>query len=126
MDAASIGLLENQLVLGKHSGRHAFRSRLQELGFELSETDLNKAFLRFRQVAEKLIEYSVQSVTGRIDALETVIVRIQQGDQICAGQASDTDIVVASAHAYLNALNRLYRSQQTVGAPQVSGREIRC
>lgn len=204
MDAASIGLLENRLVLGKHSGRHAFRSRLQQLGFELTETDLNKAFLRFKQVAEKkqeitdwdleaivrdetqgsiqpgyqleqiqvicgdctqptatvtvltpaeqirteaavgtgpvdavykavdrlvelpnrLIEYSVQSVTGGIDALGTVIVRLQQGDQIWGGQASDTDIVVASAHAYLNALNRLYRSRQRVGTAQVSGQEI--
>ncbi len=206
MEAASIGLLENRLVLGKHSGRHAFRSRLQELGFDLDETDLNKAFLRFKQVAEKkkeitdwdleaivrdetqtpiqpgyqleqiqvmcgdctqptatvtvltpeeqilteaavgtgpvdavykaidrlvglpnqLIEYSVQSVTAGIDALGTVIIRLQQGDQIFAGQAADTDIVVASAYAYLNALNRLYRYSQTVETVKVSGQEIRC
>ncbi|NJO93833.1 MAG: 2-isopropylmalate synthase, partial [Hydrococcus sp. RM1_1_31] len=53
MDAESIGLTENQIVLGKHSGRNAFRTRLKELGFELSDTDLNKAFLRFKEVADK-------------------------------------------------------------------------
>ena len=53
MDAESIGLTTNQIVLGKLSGRNAFRSRLHELGFELSENDLNKAFLRFKEVADK-------------------------------------------------------------------------
>ncbi|HAG85250.1 MAG TPA: 2-isopropylmalate synthase, partial [Cyanobacteria bacterium UBA12227] len=58
MDAQSIGLTDNQIVLGKHSGRNAFRTRLKELGFELSETDLNKAFLRFKDVADKKKEVS--------------------------------------------------------------------
>ena len=53
MEAASIGLKENSIVLGKHSGRNAFRTRLRELGFELSEADLNKAFIRFKEVADK-------------------------------------------------------------------------
>jgi 2-isopropylmalate synthase len=53
MDAESIGLTQNQIVLGKLSGRNAFRTRLKELGFELSDTDLNKAFLRFKEVADK-------------------------------------------------------------------------
>jgi len=193
MDAASIGLSENQIVLGKHSGRNAFRTRLQELGFDLSEADLNKAFHRFKAVADKkkevsdwdleaivrdetlpqveqgfqvehvqvicgdcacptatvtimtpageiltdaavgtgpvdavyqainrlvkipnqLIEFSVQSVTEGIDALGTVTIRLRHLEQIFSGQASDTDIVVASAYAYVNALNRLYRYRQT-------------
>ncbi|WP_017304848.1 2-isopropylmalate synthase [Spirulina subsalsa] len=53
MDAQSIGLTKNQIILGKHSGRHAFRDRLQTLGYDLSETELNKAFLRFKEVADK-------------------------------------------------------------------------
>ena len=53
MDAQSIGLTDNQIILGKHSGRNAFRTRLSELGFELSEADLNKAFVRFKDVADK-------------------------------------------------------------------------
>ncbi|MDX2212972.1 MAG: 2-isopropylmalate synthase [Oculatellaceae cyanobacterium bins.114] len=189
MDAASIGLAENQIVLGKHSGRNAFRTRLQELGFELSEDDLNRAFHRFKEIADKkkeisdwdleaivrdetqiqiengfqlehvqvtcgdctcptatitlvmpggdiqtdaavgtgpvdavyrainrlaqvpneLEEFSVQAVTGGIDALGVVTVRVRQGDRTFWGQASDTDIIVASAYAYMNALNRLYR-----------------
>lgn len=53
MDAQSIGLTESKLVLGKHSGRHAFEARLTELGYELTPDDLNKAFARFKEVADK-------------------------------------------------------------------------
>ena len=54
MDAESIGLVQNNIVLGKHSGRHAFRSRLQELGFEsISDDDLNRSFMRFKELADK-------------------------------------------------------------------------
>lgn len=188
MDAASIGLTANQIVLGKHSGRNAFRTRLQELGFELNEEDLNRAFHRFKEVADKkkevsdrdleaiardelqaqvehafqleqvqvscgdcssptatvtvlmpdgriltdaavgtgpvdavykavnrlvqvpneLIEFSVQSVTEGIDALGRVTIHLRYQERLFVGQASDTDIVVASAYAYVNALNRLY------------------
>jgi 2-isopropylmalate synthase len=200
MDAASIGLSENRIVLGKHSGRNAFRTRLEELGFELSETELNKAFIRFKEVADKkkemsdwdleaivrdetriqidpgyrlehiqiscgnhacptatvtimtpngevfteaavgtgpvdavyqainrlvklpnkLIEFSVQSVTAGIDALGTVTIRLQNQEDIFYGQAADTDIVVAAAYAYMNALNRLNRYLQQSGTVQKS------
>jgi 2-isopropylmalate synthase len=190
MDAQSIGLTDNQLVLGKLSGRNAFRSRLKELGYELSEQDLNKAFIRFKELADKkkeitdrdlevivqdetqtlvangfylervqvscgdhecptatvtlrtpegqeltdaavgtgpvdavyrainrlvqipnrLIEFSVQSVTAGIDAIGEVTIRIQHEDRIYSGHSANTDIIVASAQAYLNALNRLYSS----------------
>lgn len=191
MDAESIGLTENQIVLGKHSGRNAFRTRLKELGFELSETELNKAFLRFKEVADKkkeisdwdleaiandeiqqapelfrlelvqvscgdrsrptatvtlrtptgeelmdaaigtgpvdavykainrvvnvpneLIEFSVQSVTKGIDAMGEVTIRLRHQERVYSGHAANTDIIVASAQAYLNALNRLYVSWQ--------------
>ena len=46
-------MTNNQIVLGKLSGRNAFRTRLSELGFELSDNDLNNAFLRFKEVADK-------------------------------------------------------------------------
>lgn len=189
MDAQLIGLADNQIVLGKLSGRNAFATRLRELGFELSETELNKAFLRFKDLADKkkeitdwdleaiakdetqgidlqgyqlefvqvscgdharptatvtvrtpsgeeltdaaigtgpvdavyrainrvvqipnrLIEYSVQSVTAGIDAIGEVTIRLQHQDRIYSGHAANTDIIVASAQAYMNALNRLYR-----------------
>ncbi|NET51141.1 MAG: 2-isopropylmalate synthase [Merismopedia sp. SIO2A8] len=189
MDAQSIGLTDNQIVLGKHSGRNAFRTRLTELGFELSDQELNKAFLRFKDVADKkkevtdwdleaivndetrqapeifrlehiqvscgdhsrptatvtvltpdgeeltdaaigtgpvdaiyrainrvvdipnqLIEFSVQSVTAGIDAIGEVTIRLRHEGRIFSGHAANTDVVVASAHAYMHALNRLYIS----------------
>jgi 2-isopropylmalate synthase len=191
MDAQSIGLNDNQIVLGKHSGRNAFRTRLRELGFELTETELNKAFLRFKDVADKkkditdwdlealvndeirqapelfrlelvqvscgdrarptatvtlrtptgeeltdaaigtgpvdavykainrvvnvpneLIEFSVQSVTAGIDALGEVTIRLRYEERVFSGHAANTDIIVASAQAYVNALNRLYGAMQ--------------
>lgn len=191
MDAQSIGLTENQIVLGKHSGRNAFRTRLRELGFEFSETELNKAFIRFKELADKkkeisdwdleaiandetqqtpelfhlelvqvscgnqarptatvclrnpageelmdaaigtgpvdavykainrvvnvpneLIEFSVQSVTKGIDAMGEVTIRLRYDKRVFSGHAANTDIIVASAQAYVNALNRLYGSLQ--------------
>jgi len=53
MDAESIGLTESKLVLGKHSGRHAFESRLRELGYHCSKEELNRAFARFKEIADK-------------------------------------------------------------------------
>ncbi|MEH2014313.1 2-isopropylmalate synthase [Nostoc sp.] len=192
MDAQLIGLTDNQIVLGKHSGRNAFRTRLKELGFELSDTELNKAFVRFKEVADKkkeisdwdleaivndeiqqapdlfrvelvqvscgsnakptatvtlrtpegeeltdaaigtgpvdavykainrvvnvpneLIEFSVQSVTGGIDAIGEVTIRLRYEARVFSGHAANTDIIVASAQAYVNALNRLYSALQT-------------
>ncbi|MBD2019837.1 2-isopropylmalate synthase [Leptolyngbya sp. FACHB-36] len=190
MDAQTIGLTSNQLVLGKHSGRNAFRTRLRDLGFDLSEQELNKAFVRFKELADKkkevtdrdleaivndeiqqapelfrvelvqvscgnnacptatvtlrtpdgqeltdaatgtgpvdavykainrvvnvpnqLIEFSVQSVTAGIDAIGEVTIRLRGRDQIFSGHAANTDIIVASAQAYVNALNRLFAAQ---------------
>src|SRR5207247_722635 len=53
MDATSVGLDANQLVLGKHSGRHALRQALEELGYEIDGQALNVAFKKFKDVAEK-------------------------------------------------------------------------
>ncbi len=187
MSAESIGLTSNQIVLGKLSGRNAFRTRLQELGFELSEEELNKAFIRFKELADKkkeitdwdleaivsdeiqqppelyrlelvqvscgepavptatvtvrtpegkdvtsvaigtgpvdavykaisqvvnipseLVEYSVKSVTAGIDAMGEVTVRLRHQGKNYSGYAANTDIIVASARAYIAALNRLY------------------
>jgi 2-isopropylmalate synthase len=199
MDAQSIGLVDNQIVLGKHSGRNAFRTRLREIGFELSEQDLNRAFLRFKDLADKkkeisdwdieaivkdetqsqvldgfhlelvqvssgdhacptatvtlltpegeeltdaatgtgpvdavyqainrvvnvpnqLIEFSVQSVTAGIDAIGEVTIRLQQGDLIFSGHSANTDIIVASAQAYINALNRLNAVVREQPQPEV-------
>ncbi|MFN5140631.1 MAG: 2-isopropylmalate synthase [Pseudanabaena sp.] len=193
MDAQSIGLTDNLIVLGKLSGRNALSSRLKELGFELSEQELNAAFVRFKELADKkreisdrdleaivndeirhapeafkldhvqvscgdraiptatvtivmpdgteitdasvgtgpvdaiykainrivsvpnqLIEYSVQSVTAGIDALGEVTIRLKHPDVgTLSGHSANTDIIVASARAYLSALNKLYFALQS-------------
>jgi len=185
-------------VLGKHSGRNAFRTRLKDLGFELGDNELNHAFVRFKDFADKkkeitdwdleaivndemqqapelfrlelvqvscgsnaqptatitvrtpsgeelmdaaigtgpvdaiykainrvvqvpneLIEFSVQSVTAGIDAIGEVTIRLrdEQG-RIYSGHSANTDIVVASALAYINALNRLSAAIQKPGSSQ--------
>jgi 2-isopropylmalate synthase len=53
MDATQVGLESNQLVLGKHSGRHALQQALSEMGFEVSGQTLNQAFKRFKEIADK-------------------------------------------------------------------------
>ncbi len=193
MTPQTVGLSQSQLVLGKHSGKHALRIRLQELGFELDRDGVKDAFKRFKMLADKkkditdadlqalahqqeqapsetftitdlqiscgrpgmptatvrlegpngdefiqsdvgdgpvdatfsamdqivqakneLLEYSVHSVTSGIDALGEVTVRIQAPDnsksdkgRIFGGYGADTDITVASAKAYMAALNRM-------------------
>ena len=53
MKSEDIGIMKDNIVLGKHSGRHAFKDKLKSLGFELSDEDLNKAFERFKLLADK-------------------------------------------------------------------------
>ena len=186
MDARSIGLPSSTLVLGKHSGRHAFKARLEEMGYTLSEEDLNRAFALFKETADKkkevtdrdleslvaeelrtvseayhldqvqvscgdhcvptatvrlitpdgqaladaalgtgpvdavyrainrlvgvpntLTEFSIKAITEGIDAIGEVTIRIESEGKVYTGRGASTDIIVASAKAYMNALNRL-------------------
>ena len=198
MRAEDVGWNANKLTLGKLSGRSAFRSRLKELGIELSSEDaLNTAFASFKTLADKKSEifdedlhalvsdefvsetsdhfklvflqvasqtgevphavitlsddgvekkaeadgggpvdatfkaieniansgvelqlYSVNNVTKGTDAQGEVTVRLSKGGRIVNGQGADTDIVVASANAYLNGLNKLYTKSEKLN-PQV-------
>ena len=72
-----------------------------------------KAINRVVKVPNELIEFSVKSVTAGIDAMGEVTIRLRYQDRIYSGHSADTDIIVASARAYLNALNRLYSVTQT-------------
>ncbi|MFZ9615467.1 MAG: 2-isopropylmalate synthase [Fluviibacter sp.] len=188
MRAEDVGWSQNKLVLGKHSGRNAFKSRLNELGVVLeSEEALNSAFARFKELADKkheifdedlqallsdeavapeaehykltysqvtsetgetpvarltlsvggeekkaestgsgpvdatfkaiesvlnsgseLLLYSVNNITSGTDAQGDVTVRLSKGGRVVNGSGADTDIVIASVKAYLNALNRLH------------------
>jgi 2-isopropylmalate synthase len=198
MRAEDVGWSANKMVMGKHSGRNAFRSRLTELGIELeSEEALNAAFARFKDLADKkheifdedihalvsdeeqamvqeqfklvslkvcsetgetphahvtvsesghekaaeadgggpvdasfkaiesivksgteLLLYSVNNITSGTDAQGEVTVRLSKGGRIVNGQGADTDIVIASAKAYLNALNNLVAKLERMN-PQV-------
>ena len=71
-----------------------------------------KAINRVVNVPNQLIEFSVQSVTAGIDALGEVTIRLRYQEQVFSGHAANTDIIVASAQAYVNALNRLYAALQ--------------
>jgi len=185
IDAAEVGA-EQKLVLGKLSGRHAFRQRLEEMGYKLADDDFRRAFTRFKQLADKkkditdrdlesivadevrlaseafklehlqissgtnvrptatvriafedgatreaaatgdgpvdaayraindivrtpnkLEEFRVQEVTAGIDAVGEVNVRVRRDEHLASGHGADTDILVAAAKAYLNALNKL-------------------
>ena len=188
MTPESIGIPGNRLVMGKHSGRHAFDERLKHLGFKLSKEDMNRAFLRFKELADKkknvydedieaivaeeilrvpgrpdkfellymnvnsssdgipaatvkmrvdgaevtdhaagdgvvdacykvitkitgsssqLVRYSVNAITGGTDAQGEVSCVIEDDGIRVSGQGSHTDIIMASALAYINALNKL-------------------
>ncbi len=192
MRAEDVGWSHNRMVLGKHSGRNAFRARLEEIGivFE-SQEELNAAFSRFKDLADKKHEifdedlqalvtdatlamenervklislkvcsetgetphaevvlsmdgeersdcasgggpvdaslkaidaivqsgaelklYSVNAITGGTDAQGEVTVRLEKGGRIVNGQGSDTDIVIASAKAFINASNKLLESHE--------------
>lgn len=199
MLAEDVGWNEKQIVLGKHSGRNALRTRLTELGITLeSEEDLNTVFTRFKELADKKHEifdedlqalmadsswsadneqfklislkvcsetgetphaevvvqvngeekaaehsgsgpvdaafkaiekivhsdaelklYSVNNITSGTDSQGEVSVRLSKEDKIVNGQGADTDIVIASAKAYINALNRIVVSESERAHPQL-------
>lgn len=189
MTPESVGLTASALVLGKHSGRHAFKKRLEELGHDLNDEMLNRAFERFKALADLkkevfdedldaivtdeardedkyklehitvtcgsfavatatvqmeingktvrtaelgdgpvdsalkairkltktkaiLTQYNVGSITGGTDAQGEVTVRVEDGGDTVVGKGSSTDIIVASAKAFIHALNRLSSRQK--------------
>jgi 2-isopropylmalate synthase len=191
MNPKTVGIPASSLVLGKLSGRHAFKERLAELGYSLSETEFNRAFAALKELADKkkeitdrdiesiiaeelrtvsevyhldriqvscgdrgiptaavrligpegkaladaslgtgpvdavykainrivkvpntLTEFSVKSVTEGIDAIGEVLIRIESKGITYTGRGADTDIIVASAKAYMNALNRLLATKR--------------
>src|SRR3546814_8541388 len=63
----SVGLNRSTLVMGKHSGRHAFRKKLEELGFNLAENQLNDAFGRFKDLADRKKEVFDEDLIALVD-----------------------------------------------------------
>ena len=197
MRAEDVGWSANKIVLGKLSGRNAFKQRLQDLGIEMeSEAEINAAFARFKDLADRkseifdediialvgdesvtgeiehyrllslsqrsetgerpharvafaagsaelhaesdgngpvdaslkaiesevhsgaeLMLYSVNAITsGSTESQGEVTVRLQHGGRVVNGVGADPDIVVASAKAYLSALNKLHSTAERVAA----------
>jgi 2-isopropylmalate synthase len=198
MTPESIGRPSNELVLGKHSGRHAFRDRLAELGFELEEEVFQEAFRRFKELADakktifnedleaiaadavvrtderfkveevsvlsgtfvkpsatvelrvdgepvkttalgigpvdavfkaiaeltdakgELERFQVHAITGGMDALGEVSVTVSEGGRRVIGNGAHPDIIVASAKAYVHALNKLewHKRRREIAEPK--------
>jgi 2-isopropylmalate synthase len=203
MRPEDVGLTENNLVMGKHSGRHAFKTKLATLGYDLGQNALEDAFVRFKALADRKKEvfdddiralvddseteagndrvrlvrlrvvcgtdgpqtaeitldidgetrsttatgdgpvdaafaavkalvphsavlklYQVHAVTDGTDAQATVSVRLEEAGRIVTAQAADTDTIVASVKAYVNALNKLMvRREKTVHAQRSTAAE---
>jgi 2-isopropylmalate synthase len=71
MKPADVGIKRSNLVLGKHSGRHAFRERVQELGFDVDEFELNRAFTDFKKLADKkkdIFDGDIESLVMNMDS----------------------------------------------------------
>jgi 2-isopropylmalate synthase len=67
MTPESVGLKRSALVMGKHSGRHAFREKLKDLGYGLDDTDLDKAFLRFKDLADRKKQVYDEDIIALVD-----------------------------------------------------------
>jgi 2-isopropylmalate synthase len=67
MDPATVGIPKNALVLGKHSGRHAFKDRVTQLGYKLSEEQLESAFVKFKSLADKKKEVFDEDIEALVD-----------------------------------------------------------
>ncbi|MBM3693612.1 MAG: 2-isopropylmalate synthase [Actinobacteria bacterium] len=190
IDAAAVGQEAAQIVLGKHSGRHAFADTLEKMGLKLQGDALNQAFVRFKELADrkveiteadleaivaeelgtgavhrfelvdlvvhggtqtmpsahvvladgptkveadgtgngmvdaacaaiaaacgvpgKVLDFKVSSVTSGRDALGDVVIQLEADGRKASGRGVSTDIVEASARAYLSAVNKIVRSQ---------------
>ena len=197
MTPESIGLNQNKLVLGKHSGRHAFNDRMKDLGYDLPKEDLEKAFVRFKTLADQkkeifdedldaivadeiiripetfkllqmnvtsgsfatptatvqmeiqgkvkktavmgdgpvdatfkaikkltktkssLLSFSVGAITGGTDAQGECTVRLEENGREVLGQGAHSDIIVASAKAYINALNKMQSGMNRTSVHQL-------
>ena len=191
MDPASVGQGETQIVLGKHSGRHAFADTLEKMGITIQGDALNAAFARFKELADRkiqltdadleaivaeelggavgraydlssiefrgsnigpasstvvltrdgekveataegdgmidaacqaikaatgvngvLTDFNVSSVTGGVDALGDVIIQLEADGVTVSGRGVSTDVVEASARAFLNGVNKVVRIRE--------------
>jgi 2-isopropylmalate synthase len=198
MNPQMIGVIQSNLVFGKHSGRHGFKKRLEELGYQLDKDELDRSFKQFKELADKkkqitdadlialvenqirkipekwhleylhicsgtgvtptatvrvvsedqvveeascgegpinaafnslekvtgitvtLLEYSINAVTGGKDAIGEVTVKVEHNHKVFSGHGISTDILEASALAYLNAINKVIYENSINGETVIS------
>ena len=106
MGAELVGIAENSLVLGKHSGRAAFRSRLVEMGYEgLSEEDLQRSFTRFKELADKKKEvssYDIESIVNDEIQFDTKVRFVLENMQVVCGASTVPTATVTIADTMSN------------------------
>src|ERR1700734_510380 len=90
MDATTVGLKSNSIVLGKHSGRHALRQALEEMGFKVDGQALNTAFKRFKEIADRKKQVTAMD-------LEALVTEELRGDFVAAYSLVDFEVAASSA-----------------------------
>ena len=98
MDATSVGLRSNAIVLGKHSGRHALRQALEEMGFQVDGQALNTAFKRFKEIADRKKQVTAMD-------LEALVTEDLRGDDIAAYAFVDFEVAASSASTPMARVN---------------------
>jgi 2-isopropylmalate synthase len=129
IDAQDVGLAESKLVLGKHSGRHAFEERLKQLGYHLSKEDLERAFARFKETADKKkeifdedleaivadethvipakYELSYMNVMTTLNGYPTATIRLKTAE----GDLIDAGIGVGSVDAVYKTIDKMVKAE---------------
>ncbi len=114
MTPQSIGLTTNTLVLGKHSGRHAFAERLKEMGYELSQDELNKAFERFKDLADRKKEISDLDIEAIV---EDQVMKLPQHIELECFQVSTGNKAIATATVRVNVNGKVIEEASTGDGP---------
>lgn len=114
MTPQSIGLATNTLVLGKHSGRHAFVERLKELGYELAPEELDKAFERFKELADKKKEITDLDIEAIV---EDQAVKLPQSIEVECFQVSTGNKAMATASVRVNINGEIVEEAATGSGP---------
>jgi len=114
MSPELVGVKTSNLVLGKHSGRHAFKERMSELGYELDDEELNRAFVRFKDIADKKKEVTNEDLEALVtDQVRAVPERFSLSYlHICSGTS-----IVPTATVKLTIEDKTYEAASTGDGP---------
>jgi len=114
MTPQSVGLTTNMLVLGKHSGRHAFAERLKEMGYELSQSELNKAFERFKDLADRKKEITDMDLEAIV---EDQVMKLPQHIELDCFQVSTGNKSIATATVRVKINEKIVEEASTGDGP---------